>query len=109
MTIEFLTPIGEVHEWVIDDIKKKLTEFHQRDKDISRAQVYFRKNPKAFDGDFVCEIELTIFGNSVMVQRNADSYLLAEREVMKELPRIVDEQIHQQNEPSDEILSTVKV
>ncbi len=109
MTIEFHTPAREVQEWVIDDIKKKLTEFHHRDKEISRAEVHFRKHPIAFDGDYVCEINLTIFGNSIMVQRSGDSYTQASREVLKELAEIIEDQIQKQKEPPGEIYSSVRV
>ena len=109
MTIEFHTPAREVQEWVIDDIKKKLTEFHKIDKEISRAEVNFRKHPIAFDGEYVCEINLAVFGNSIMVQRTGDSYTEASREVLKELSKIVDEQIQKQKELPDDIYSSVKV
>jgi hypothetical protein len=109
MKIEFNTPPGEVHDWIIDDLKKKLTEFHQRDKEIYSAQVNFHKRPIAFKGDCVCVIELAVYCNSIMVQRNADSYLQASREVMKELSRIVLQQIHKQKQLPVEILTTVDV
>lgn len=111
MTIEFHTPapFGEVHEWVIDDVKKKLSAFHHQDKEISRAEVYFTKNPVAFNGDHVCEIELTVFGNSIMVQRNAHSYMQAAKEVLHELAKIVQEQVRKQKDLPDVITSSVRV
>ncbi|MFI5195867.1 MAG: hypothetical protein ACHQD8_02140 [Chitinophagales bacterium] len=109
MTIEFHNPADAIPEWIIGDIKKKLTDLHHQDKEISRAQVYFQKQPVAFDGDYVCEIELTIFGSSIMVHRNADSYALASREVLKELSEQVQKQIQKQNELPDEIVSTVDI
>lgn len=111
MTIEFHAPAGTVNEWVIDDIKKKLTELHKLDKEISRTQVYFRKRPIAFDGDYVCAIELTIYGSSIMVERSADSYRQAASHVIEELGKKVQEQLQKekQNEPPDEIYSSVEV
>lgn len=109
MTIEFHNPADAVPEWIIDDIKKNLVNLHHKDKEISRAQVYFQKQPIAFDGDYICEIDLTIFGSSIMVHRNADSYAQASREVLKELSEQVQQQIQKQHELPDEIVSTVDV
>jgi hypothetical protein len=111
MNIKFDVPIGEIQEWVIDDIKKELTELHHKDKEISDAHVIFSYHPVAFDGDYVCEIELTIYGSSIAVRRGAGSYNDAARQVMKELTEKVQEQIQkqQENEPPDEIVSTVDV
>lgn len=111
MTIEFQAPAGAVNEWVIDDIKKKLAEFHRQDKEIGRAQVYFRKRPIAFDGDFTCAIELTVYGSSIMVERSADSYRQAASDVIDELNIKIQEQLQKlkQNEPPEEIFSSVVV
>jgi len=111
MTIRFNTPPGDVQEWIIDDLKKKLTEFHQKDAEITAAHVSFHKRPIAFDGDYNCEIELVIGGSSIMVQRSANSYLQATRKVLEELNRIIEEQIEKQrqNEPPNIILTTVEV
>jgi hypothetical protein len=109
MTIEFHNPDKEVAEWVIDFVRDKLMEFHARDKEISRAEVYFHKQPMAADGEYVCRINITIYGNSFFVRRNKQGYLEAAREVIAELSDLVDQQIKDQKEPPDSITSSVKV
>ena len=109
MIIEFQAPAGAIQEWVIDDLKKKIIEFHHMDKDITYAQVFFRRQPIAFDGDYVCEIELTTYGGSIMVQRNGVNYVQAAKEVIKELTEKVQKRVLQHRELPDEVLSTVAV
>lgn len=108
MNIEFHAPHGEVKEWVINYLKEQLMELHRKDKQVSRAQVYFRDQPGGPEPK-VCEIDLSIYGDSLFVHRNAGSYEQAAREVLAELNRKVDEQIRRQSEPPEEITSTVKV
>jgi len=111
LRIEFHNPAGSVNEWVIHDIEQKLMEFHRRDNEISGVQVFFRTRPVAFDGDYICAMEATIFGSSIMVERNAESYQAAAGLVLEELGMKIDEQVQRQkrNEPPDEIYSSVRV
>ena len=105
MNIEFYTPESQVKEWVINYIKEQLMELHNRNKKISRAEVYFRDQNVVK----ICEVELSIYGNSISVQRSADKYENAAREVVKELTAKMEEQAKMRNEPPDEITSTIKV
>lgn len=108
MIIEFQAPHGEVESLVYDYLRDQLLVIHEKDKDISRAQVYFRnmlkeKNP------FVCEIELTIYGNSLFAHRDGQSYLEAAKAVIELLTGMVEKQINEGRNPSDKITSTVKI
>lgn len=109
MDMEFHTAVGDVKEWVIDHVKQKLIELHHREKEISRAQVYFREESGEKTGNKICEIDLTIFGSSLFVHRKANSYEQAMHEVLTELTERVEEQVRRQNEPPDEITSSVEV
>ena len=109
MNIEFQASQGQVKEWVIDHVREKLMELYHRDKRISRAQVYFREQPDAEGGSKICEIDLSIYGDSLFVRRKAGSFEQASMEVLKELTEKVDEQIRNQGEPPEEITSTVNV
>ena len=91
MSIEFQTHSREVPEWVISDLTKKLMGLYRKNKNILHVQVSFNKRVIAFDGDYICEIELTIPGNSIMVQRNARSYAHAASEALDEILKIADE------------------
>ena len=110
MNIEFQAPNEQVKEWVLSFVRDKLIEFHQSNKDISRAQVYFREEANTNkEVNKVCEIDLTIYGNSLFVQRKAGSFEQASKEVLAELAKKLEAQNRSQNEPPDEITSTVKV
>jgi ribosome-associated translation inhibitor RaiA len=109
MTIGFHTAVREIPDLLINNIKRKLLEFHRKVKAISRAEVYFRKHPATQGNDYVCEIAITMFGNSIMVRRNADSYQEAANEVTEELTDRLDEQLQKQRDFPDDIVSSVRV
>ena len=109
MNIEFFAPQGQVKEWLITYVRNELMKLHSRDKRISRAEVYFRYKPHESFLDKICEISLTIYGNAISIQRKADSYEEAAREAVEELGRKVGARLKAQNEPPDELTSTIKV
>jgi len=109
MTIEFHFPHEKVKEWIIDYVKTKLIGLYHDDKAIARAEVYFKENPGATDGAKICEIELTVYGDSLFIRRNADSFEQASREAVEALAIEVEKQVKEQSEPPDTITSTVKV
>lgn len=109
MNIEFQAPQGQVKEWLINHVRNELMKLYHKDKEISRAAVYFREKANDPFHDRICEIDLAIYGDSVFVHRKADSYEQAAREALAELAQKVDTQMKKQNEPPDEVTSTVKV
>ncbi|HEU4575277.1 MAG TPA: HPF/RaiA family ribosome-associated protein [Chitinophagaceae bacterium] len=109
MHIEFHTPQGQVKQWIIDFVKEKLLEFYHKDREIARAEVYFKQQGGNDADNKVCEITLTIYGNSLFVHRKAATFEQASRETIDELTGKVNEQIRQQNEPPDQTTSTIKV
>jgi len=76
---------------------KNLMELHQKDKNISKAQVYFWQQPKTQNDDKACEIDLTIHGDSLFVYRKAYSYEKAAREVLDELTQKIETKIRTQH------------
>lgn len=88
MYIEFYTPERQVREWIINYTRERLAELNKHNKHISRAEVYFRDQGYSK----VCEIDLTIYGGSLLVQRSADNYDKAARESLKELEAKIEEQ-----------------
>lgn len=109
MTIEFHTPYHKVKEQVIEHVKKKLLELHHRNKQIARAEVFFKENAEAKDGAKICEIELTVYGDSLFVRRHANSFKQASKEAIEALTTEVDKQVKLQTQPPDTVTSTVKV
>ena len=109
MTIEFHFPQGKVEEHVLDFVKKNLVEFHQKDKEISRAEVYFKEQPTKPGTQKICEIDLTIYGDSLFVRRLAATFREAAKQAVETLAKEVALQIKSQYELPDEVVSTVKV
>ena len=105
MNIEFYTPEGQVREWIINYVKEQLMKLYKRNKKIARAEVYFRDQ----GNQKVCEVDLSMYGESMLVHNMADSFDKAAREVLQELTRKIEEQLKTKNEPPDEITSTIKV
>jgi len=108
MNIELDIPKGAVKEWVISYASDKLMELHKRDSEISSAKVCF-KLPTTDNESKICEISLTIYGDSLFVHRKAASFEQAVFDALKDLTLKVDKQISVRNEPPDELTSTVKV
>jgi ribosome-associated translation inhibitor RaiA len=110
MIIEIDTPKDVVPEILINKIKSGLTKLHHQFIDISRVTVHFREETyHPLLKNYICEIDVTIFGNSFAIIRKSDSFETSANEVMKEVSQKVNELVQKQNEPPDEQLSTVKV
>ena len=43
MNIDFHTPKHEVHSWIINYVKDQLVQLHQKDKSMSKAEVFSAK------------------------------------------------------------------
>jgi len=109
MTIELNIPHNGVQEHLIQFIQHKLLDFHHRDRDISRAEVSLRKQPGNAESEHVCEITLTMQGDTIMAHRTAADYTQAARDALNTLSEKVDEMVKDQKSPPDTITSTVKV
>jgi ribosome-associated translation inhibitor RaiA len=98
MTIEIYTPEREVRERTINLVKEQLAELHKKNRKISKAEVHFRNHGSIK----VCEIDIIIYGKSLLVQHSAEHFEKAVRETLKELKtKIEDKQIV--NEPSNKV------
>jgi ribosome-associated translation inhibitor RaiA len=109
MTIEFNIPHNGVQEHLIQFIQQKLLDFHHRDKDIARAKVNLRRQPGTADSEYVCEVTLTLSGDTIMAHRTASDYTQAARDALNTLSEKVDELVKDQKSPPDTITTTVKV
>lgn len=106
MVIEFQTPINSVPEKLLEGLKKVLTQFHNKDKEIKRAEVYLLDTAER---DRLCRIELTVFENSIVAQGHAKSYERAIDKVVNILSRKVQEQVSNAHELPEKVLSTVNI
>lgn len=110
MTIEFHSPKGFLQNWEIDYVRDKLIEFHNLDKEINRAEVYFRNRDTAQGERYICEIVISIYGNSFLIKRMSDSYLKAARDAIRKVGRKVNEiMLESHRTPPDETTTTVSV
>ncbi|HVT86578.1 MAG TPA: HPF/RaiA family ribosome-associated protein [Chitinophagaceae bacterium] len=109
MTIEFHVGQIKAEEKLIDYIKEKLVALSHLHHHISRAEVYLHEYKELRKENKVCEIRLDIFGETVFVRRESGQYKKSATEVLKELKKLVKEQVKHQNDPPDITTSTVKV
>ena len=109
MTIELNIPHNGVQEHLIQFVQHTLLDFHHRDKDITRAEVNLRRQAGNADTEYVCEITLTLSGDTIMAHRTAADYTQAARDALNTLSEKVDELVKDQKTPPDMITSTVKV
>ena len=109
MTLEFHMPQGSVHEWVVNYVRDNLLDLHNKDNQISRGEVYFREKPFGAVHNKLCEIELSIYGGTMFIQRRASSFEQAARDAIEALTEKIDERMKLQGTPPDEITSTVNV
>lgn len=108
MNIEFQIVQGGVQKGFLNAVRDKLLTLHRKDKEIAKAQVIFREKPEEEDSK-ICEVELLIYGGSLYVHRRADSYERAFGEVLEVLADTIEDQLRKQNEPPDEITTTVEI
>jgi ribosome-associated translation inhibitor RaiA len=71
-------------------ITKKLRDLHRLYPNMCGAQVNFSKQRDKAGADKVCSIDLTHYGESVSVRKQATSYDLAAYEVVAGLTRKLD-------------------
>jgi hypothetical protein len=112
MKIEFSFPHGEVPGLVIEYVKDKLLGYHRDNKEVSDAEVIFRIMPEVPEVEkhkFVCMVILSLFGETLVVQRGSLTYLKAAREVITEIETRLDEILKRINEPPEEVLTTIVI
>lgn len=108
MNIEFHAPVKEIKEWVIDNVRDELMKLHQEHKEISRAEVYFKERMNGLISEKTCEIDLSIFADSIKVRHTANNFDEAAREALIKLNETLDLHLKEKAEPPDEITSTIE-
>src|SRR5690242_8317675 len=103
MTLEFHAPKGQVKEWIMIYLMRKLIGLHHFDENISRVQVYLREQEHGLKS---CAVDITIYGDSLFVSRSAYTYEEAVLQVLIEcqlkLPKM-------KAQPPIQMVSTVSV
>jgi hypothetical protein len=108
MVIEICTPDKEVNEWIITYVRDAILNLHKQHNEIGRAEVCFRERMKQIVSEKICEIDLSIFKDSVMVTGTGKSFDHAARKAVEELNDTVAKNFKIPSEPPDEIISTVE-
>jgi hypothetical protein len=109
MKIEINFLNAAVPELVIDFIKDKLLVFHRENEEVTNAEISFRRLPGETNKGFVCKVILTLFGESLLVQRSSSSYLQAARDVVKEISMRIEDVLKRMDEPPERVVSTIEV
>lgn len=109
MLIEIHAPHSEVNESILNPVKEKVLSFSHIIKDIVKAGIVLREDPTADTENKICEIRLTMYGDSLFVHRRSDSFQESACLALAELEKAVQEQVKLQQDLPDQITSTVKV
>ena len=109
MKIEFNFMHAEVSGHVIDFVRDKLMDFHRENNEVSNAEVSFRQIPWDLKNSYVCQVKITLFGESLLVQRSSSSYLQSSRDVLNEIAIRIEELLKRINEPPEEVVTTVTI
>ena len=110
MDIEFHTASGKVSEALVNKIRNEMLKLSHINREISRAEIILKE-----DGTFispenkVCEIRLSVYGDDLLSHSRTESFNQSAKESMKELKKLVMQQVKKQQEPPDEVTSTVDV
>ena len=107
MKIEFHTPEGQIKKWVLEFLRFNLIDFYHSYKNISRAEVYFREDEG--QENKICEIQLSIFGDSLFFRQHAATYEHAAQEVLYTMREKVYELVQTAGDLPERIVTTVKV
>jgi putative sigma-54 modulation protein len=110
MIIEIHAPHSEVNESILHPVKEKVLSFSHLIKDIVKAEIVLRDDIAAAAGENkICEIRLTVYGDSLFVHRRSHSFQDSAWLAVTELEKTVQEQVKLQQDLPDQVTSTVKV
>ncbi|WP_143773934.1 HPF/RaiA family ribosome-associated protein [Niastella vici] len=110
MIIEIHAPHSEVNESILKPVKEKVLSFSHLIKDIVKAEIILRDDAAAAPQENkICELRLTLYGDSLFVHRRSASFGESACLAVEELEKAVQEQARLQQGLPDQITSTVKV
>jgi len=109
MTIEIHSPKLNVREKMLETIKKKATTLSRFGESISRVEIFLTEENSPARDNKTCKIRLSIFGDTLFVQKTADSFEKAAMSVIRVLKRRLTQKFKERNLPPDAMTSTVEV
>lgn len=107
MNIEVYTPEKEVKEWLVSYVRDAIIALHNQHKEISRGEIYFKDKTTEEKPGRVCEINLSIFQNSITVSGFGNTFDEAAKKAVADLNNLIAQTFKANAEPPDEIVSTV--
>lgn len=109
MNIEFNTTPGLLSEKLVREIRNAVMELYHINKKITKAEVLLHHDKKVIPADNkICEIKLSIFGESLMAHSREESFEAAARETIRELRRLLKQQVKRYNMPAEQITSSAR-
>jgi len=109
MDIEFHTASG-IPERLVRKIRNEMLKLSHVDKEISRSEIVMKEDPTINRPENkICEIRLTVFGADLLSHSRTESFTRSANEAIKEIRKLVSQQVKEQQEPPGEITSTVEV
>lgn len=110
MTIEFHTTYGKVSEKIINELRNEIISLSHFSKNISRAEVILKEDTTIIpDENKICEIRLTVFGDDLFAHSRSENFKNAAKDALKDLKRIVKQQMKKAKELPDQLLSSIKI
>jgi hypothetical protein len=109
MVIEFYSPDKKVKGWIITLMRDEIMKLHHRYKEISRAEVYFREKKEARTPEMLCEINLSIYKDSIRVTGTGKNFDQAAKKAVSEMKDIIALNFNRNNEPPEEIVNTIQI
>lgn len=111
MTIEFHTPYEKVPEKLISSIRDEIMELSHLSQHISRAEILLREDKTIIkEENKICEISLTIvFGDDLFVHTEAENFKKSAKEAIRDLKRLINQQVKNNKELPDQKTVTVNV
>ena len=109
MDIEFQTASG-ISEGLVRKIRNEMIKLSHVNKEISRSEIVMKEDATINRPENkICEIRLTVYGADLLSHSRTESFSRSVTEAIKELRKLVSQQVKEQQEPPEEITSTVDV
>lgn len=110
MTIEFHTTFGKVSEKIITEIRNEIIDLTHFSKNITRAEVLMKEDKTIIPSENkICEIRLTVYGDNLIAHARTENFKDSAKDALKDLKRMVKQQLKKIKEPPDQVISSVKV
>lgn len=110
MTIEFQTVAAIVPEKLVTFMRDELLQLSHLNSKISRAEILLKEDDSIIKSENkICEIRLTVYGDNLFTHTRTGNFEASAKEAIKELKKMVKQQIKEQKEPPEKSTSTVDV